>query len=492
MLRIHETASERLVDSLARHHAVIEFDPDGTIRTANANFLAATGYRLEEIKGRHHRIFMPAEDRDTEAYAAFWTSLAKGEFKSAQCRRVKKSGDDLWIRASYTPVANRAGEIVKIVKHAVDVTEEVAEEALLKARLLASDRAFAVIEFTPEGEILQANANFLAASEYQLDEIVGRHHRIFCEPDYADSEDYAAFWRRLASGEFFTGEYKRVRKSGAPLWIRAIYSPMTDHEGRVVRVVKYAVDITEEVEGRERREAVQADLNTRLQSIAASIAEASAKAGEAADASKGVTGNVQAVAAGAEELDASIREISGQVETARGVSSEAATHTAATREVVDGLAGAAQKIGEVVELISSIADQTNLLALNATIEAARAGEAGKGFAVVASEVKTLASQTAKATGEIGEQIASMQSASTEAVSAMAEVADVINRVNDISSSIAAAVTQQSQVTSSISRNLQEAAGSVARLDDELKIAADRARDSETGARDAAQAARALI
>ncbi len=492
MLGFHEGADGRLVDSLARHHAVIEFDPDGSIRTANANFLAATGYRLDEIKGRHHRIFMPAEDRDSDAYAAFWTSLAKGEFQSAQCRRVKKSGEDLWIRASYTPVTNRAGQVEKIVKHAVDVTREVAEEALLKARLLASDRAFAVIEFTPEGEILQANANFLAAAEYAAEDIIGRHHRMFCEPEFAKSAEYKAFWSRLAGGEFFTGEYKRVRKSGAPLWIRAIYSPMTNHEGQVVRVVKYAVDITDEIQGRERREAAQANLNTRLQAIASAISEASAKAGEAADASKGVTGNVQAVATGAEELDASIREISGQVETARGVSSEAANHTAATREVVDGLAGAAQKIGEVVELISSIADQTNLLALNATIEAARAGEAGKGFAVVASEVKTLASQTAKATGEIGEQISSMQAASTEAVSAMAEVADVINRVNDISSSIAAAVTEQSQVTSSISRNLQEAAGSVSRLDDELKSVADRARDSEAGAREAAEASRALI
>jgi methyl-accepting chemotaxis protein len=481
----------RLTEALARHHAVIEFTPDGTILAANENFLTATGYRLDEIKGRHHRIFMPAEDRDSAEYASFWTELARGRFKSAQCRRVTKSGKDLWIRASYTPVTDETGQVVRVVKHAVDITEEASENAMAAARLLAADRCFAVIEFTPEGEILQANANFLAASEYAAEEIVGRHHRIFCDADYARSEDYRAFWRRLAAGEFFTGEYKRVRKSGAPLWIRAIYSPMTDHEGKVVRVVKYAVDITEEVQGRERREAAQGDLNTRLETIAASIAEASDKAARASAASEGVTNNVQAVATGAEQLDASIREISGQVETARGVSLEASENTAKTREVVDGLASAAQKIGEVVELISSIADQTNLLALNATIEAARAGEAGKGFAVVASEVKTLASQTAKATGEIGEQISAMQSASAGAVSAMADVADVINRVNDISSSIAAAVTEQSQVTGSISRNLQEAAASVSQLDGDLKTAAERAQESEAGARDAAEAARKL-
>ncbi len=485
------TDGSRLTDALARHHAVIEFEPSGKIVTANANFLKATGYSLAEIKGQHHRIFMSAEDRESESYKAFWADLARGEFKSAQCRRVTKDGQDLWIRASYTPVTDKAGAVVRVVKHAVDVTDEVMESAMDSARLLAADRCFAVIEFTPKGEILQANANFLAASEYTQEEIAGQHHRIFCEPSYANSPDYAAFWQRLAAGEYFTGEYKRVRKSGAPLWIRAIYSPITDHEGRVVRVLKYAIDITEEVQGRERRELAQDDLNQRLEAIAADIAEASGRAGQASSASESVNANVQAVATGAEELDASIREISGQVETARGVSTEASNYTAKTREVVDGLAGAAQKIGEVVELISSIADQTNLLALNATIEAARAGEAGKGFAVVASEVKMLASQTAKATGEIGEQITTMQEASANAVSSMSDVTDVINRVNDISSSIAAAVTQQSQVTGSISGNLRDAAASVSQLDGDIKAAAQRAQTSESAAREAAEAARKL-
>lgn len=481
----------RLVESLARHHAVIEFKPDGTVITANQNFLNATGYRLDEIKGRHHSMFMPPEERDSEAYKAFWKALGRGEFKSAQCRRVRKTGEDVWIRASYTPVTDDNGQVVRVVKHAINVTDEVRHSALRDARLAAAERVFAVIEFEPDGTIRGANANFLAATGYTADEIEGRHHRMFCEPTYAASDEYAQFWRRLASGEHLRDEFKRIRKSGETLWIRALYAPMLDHEGKVARVVKYAVDITAEVEGRQRREAAQVELNSRLETISASIAEASAKAGQASAASEGVNRNVQAVATGAEELDASIREISGQVETARGVSAEASENTAKTREVVDGLAGAAQKIGEVVELISSIADQTNLLALNATIEAARAGEAGKGFAVVASEVKMLASQTAKATGEIGEQISAMQSASSGAVSAMADVADIISRVNDISSSIAAAVTEQSQVTGSISRNLQEAAASVSQLDGDLKTAAARAQESEAGAREASEASRKL-
>jgi methyl-accepting chemotaxis protein len=181
----------RLTEALARHHAVIEFQPDGTILTANQNFLNATGYRLDEIKGRHHRIFMPAEDRESPDYAAFWPSLARGEFKSSQCRRVTKTGKDLWIRASYTPVTDESGQVVRVVKHAVDVTEEVRANALRDARLAAAERVFAVIEFETDGTIREANANFLAATGYTADEIKGRHHRMFCDPAYTKTQDYA-------------------------------------------------------------------------------------------------------------------------------------------------------------------------------------------------------------------------------------------------------------------------------------------------------------
>ena len=244
--------ARRLVSALKASHAVIEFKPDGTIITANAAFLAATGYTLEEIQGRHHRIFMPPQERESAEYADFWRRLARGEPLAAQCRRVRKSGEDLFIRASYTPLRGPDGRVEKVVKLCVDVTQEACLAALNTERLSAAHSCFAIIEFTPSGEILEANENFCAATGYGLSEIRGRHHRMFCTDAHASSEAYANFWSRLAAGESFTGEFERVRKSGEPIWIRAIYAPLKDASGAITRVIKYASDITEEVAARDR------------------------------------------------------------------------------------------------------------------------------------------------------------------------------------------------------------------------------------------------
>jgi len=479
-------------EALARTHAVIEFTPAGEILDANRAFLDATGYQLDEIRGQHHRIFMPPDERESDAYREFWRRLAEGAFVSEEVRRVKKSGEELWLRASYVPLRDANGRVSRVFKLAADVTGQKREAAMNAARLSAAENCFAVIEFTPDGEILYANENFLTATGYRLEEIVGQHHRIFVEDEYAKSADYASFWRRLAQADVFSGEYKRVRKSGEALWIRAVYSPVKDHMGRVVRVVKYAADITDEKVGAERRAALQQQLHDVLQRVNEQIEGADRRVNEAKAVSGTAAENVQSIASGAEQYSASIQQISQQVEQARGVASDAAERAKASEGVMAVLADSARKIGEVLALINDIADQTNLLALNATIEAARAGEAGKGFAVVATEVKQLAAQTAKATGDIADQINAMQTASDDAARAINDVSGVIERISEYSAAIAASVSEQSQATSTISDNLRAAAERVTELDAGLSEISRAADASAAATQEAGELSHALI
>ncbi|MCA1939618.1 MAG: PAS domain-containing methyl-accepting chemotaxis protein [Caenispirillum bisanense] len=441
---------------------MIEFTPTGEVTDANAAFLDLMGYRLEDVRGRHHSLFVSADDRGSEAYAAFWRDLAAGRHFTSEYKRVRKDGGEVWIQGTYLPIRDRRGAVVNILKIASDITARKQRSADFEGQVTAIGQSQAVIHFTMDGKILEANDNFLAAMGYRADEIVGKHHSLFVAPEDR-SGAYEAFWRDLQAGKAMIGEFRRVTKGGRDVWLQASYTPIRDMNGRLFKVVKYATDITDAVRDRRERQEIQRVIDGELNGIADAVAGAAGQASAAASASDETTSTVQAVAAGTEQLAASIQEISHQVTQALDVSRRAVAQAERSTGIVGGLATAAARIDEVVKLINDIASQTNLLALNATIEAARAGDLGKGFAVVANEVKSLAKQTSTATEEIAGQVAAVQQATEGVVAAIADISGTISLLNEISGNISAAVEEQSAVTRDISQNMQVAADGVHRI-----------------------------
>lgn len=479
------------LDALGKSQAVIEFNTDGTIITANPNFLNALGYRLDEIVGKHHSMFVAPETRESAAYREFWDALRRGEYQAGEFQRAAKGGKAVWIQASYNPLLNGSGKPFKVVKFASDITEQKLKSADYAGQIMAIHKSQAVIEFNLDGTVITANDNFLKTLGYRLDEIQGKHHGMFVEPAYRDSTAYREFWDSLRRGDYQAAEYKRVGKGGNAIWIQASYNPILGADGKLSKVVKFATDVTAQVEDRLRRGELQKSIDIDLGAITEAVTSTSERVTSAASASTQTSSNMQAVASGAEELAASVGEISRQSADALTISLQAVKQANETSAIVSGLAVAAQKIGDVVKLINNIAEQTNLLALNATIEAARAGEAGRGFAVVASEVKSLATQTAKATDEISAQIAEVQGTTTSAVNVIEAITQTISRVNEISAAIAASVEEQAAVTQSISENMQVAARGVTDINSSMNDIADATRSVDASTRKVREASRAL-
>ncbi len=474
--------------------AVIEFDLDGTVLTANDNFLGALGYTLPEIQGQHHSMFVDEAARNSDAYRAFWAKLNRGEFDAGEYKRIGKGGREVWIQASYNPVRDREGRPTKVVKFATDITKQSQLMADYSGQIAAIGASNAVISFNLDGTIVEANDNFLGLLGYRLDEVQGRKHSMFVDDAERNGTEYQEFWAKLNRGEFHAGEYRRIGKGGKVCYIQATYNPIRDRDGRLVKVVKYATDATAMVALRASMQKFQADavlladgfestvaaiagvvsassteLEASAQGMAASTEETTRQAQAVAAASEQATRNVQTVASSAEQLTASIREIASRVQEASSISQIAVRQANETSETMAKLGISSQEIGQVVKVITSIAQQTNLLALNATIEAARAGEAGKGFAVVANEVKELARQTARATEEIGSKIAGVQSETSLAVQAIRDITGVINKINEISTTIAGAVEEQNAATSEISRNVGEAARGTAEVSSSIAM-----------------------
>lgn len=360
--------------------AMIEFDPQGNILQANENFCSAVGYSLDELRAQHHRMLCTADYANSKDYQQFWHALGQGVPNSGTFLRVDRSGKDVWLEASYLPVVDTHHKVVRVIKIAADITRRVEHEHDVQGLVNALSRSMAVIEFSLDGTVLTANANFLDTLRYSLTEIVGRHHSLFCLPAETEAPDYRAFWASLNRGEYHSRRFERVDKYGRMVFLEASYNPIFDAKGRLYKVVKFARDITQQVNT--MRNAAEAAHATSVQN------------------------------------DACAREGSAVVQQAVQVIETISTDLNEAARSIHAVSDQSDVIAAIVQTIHGIADQTNLLALNAAIEAARAGAQGRGFAVVADEVRSLASRTSQATLQITDVVRRNQALSLGAVNSM--------------------------------------------------------------------------
>jgi len=503
------------INAIGKSQAVIEFDMRGHIINANDNFLRVLGYTLEEIRGQHHRLFVEPSESVTPEYRAFWEKLGRGEYDSAQYKRIGKGGREVWIQASYNPIFDMNGKPFKVVKYATDITDAKLKAADFEGQLLAISKAQGIVEFKLDGTILNANENFLNTMGYRLDEIKGRHHSMFAERAYRESTEYRLFWEKLGRGEYDHGQYRRLGKDGKEVFIQASYNPILDLNGKPFKVVKYCTNVGEQVRAaqqleiavRQTQEVVVAardgDLTKRIPmegkdgsisdlcggvnaviesmaSVVAQIKESSeainTAAKEIASGNTDLSARTEQQAASLEETASSMEELTSTVKQnaenakqanqlaigASDVAVKGGQVVSAVVTTMTQISDASKKIADIIGVIDGIAFQTNILALNAAVEAARAGEQGRGFAVVAAEVRNLAQRSAGAAKEIksliGDSVEKVSNGTRlveQAGKTMDEIVGSVKRVTNIMSEITAASQEQSQGIEQVNKTVAQ-------------------------------------
>jgi len=411
------------LDAINRAQAVIEFDLEGHVLAANQNFLDTMGYALNEIVGAHHGLFVTDGERASTTYRDFWHRLGEGEYDAGRYLRVAKDGREVWLQATYNPVLDRTGAPIKVVKYATDITHQEKRDADVRGQLEAIGKVQAIIEFELDGTVIWANDLFLRSLGYTLDEVVGRHHSMFVQPEDRQSPPYKQFWEKLAMGRNDAGQYLRIGKNGRQVWIEASYNPIFDAMGRPFKVVKYATDITRRF--------------TAAQALRGAVV--------------GLTENADR----ASQADLLARE-------ACGVAEQGGHTVDDVVRAMRAITSNSRRISEIVGVVDTIAFQTNILALNAAVEAARAGAHGKGFAVVATEVRNLAQSSASAAREIKSLIATsvseidrgaglVQTAGTT----MQDILTSSRRVTEIMAEVVAVSLAQSHTLGDVTHDITE-------------------------------------
>ena len=405
---------EAMCDSIKRHVAWIEFTPDGTVLEVNDLFLGVIGYRKEEVLGNHHRMFCDKHYAESADYREFWRKLQAGEAFSNTFSRRHKSGEVLWLEATYIPITEK-GCVERVVKIAHDVTATKNLQDEFSKIQTSLDKSMALIEFSVDGVVRKVNQNFLQVMGYREQDVIGKHHKMFCYDDFYQANP--TFWKDIASGAVKQGVFHRRNQQDHDIWLEATYTPIVNEEGKVTGAIKLATDLTLRIK---REQGVQA--------IVLSTSEETVQISERA---KQVLQDTVAMA----------EDISSGVDSAS--------------ELLAKLQQQSQQITNIVTTIESIADQTNLLALNAAIEAARAGEHGRGFAVVADEVRSLAGRTSKSTVEIESLVRENERLTTEATSRIQTIQHKAGRSKELINEAGTIMEEVRQGAQSVAKTLSE-------------------------------------